>query len=151
MKRRTLDILTLLMLCFSLVITSSCSKAGGGAVMGAGLGGTAGALLYKKNPLLGAAAGAAAGMILGYGAGNSWDLSDLKKTQAVAEYGKSGVPMAWTNPNTNKSYRAIPEPAQLNSDGLISRNIDLVSPGGTITKATWLRDEVTSEWYLSER
>lgn len=149
MNRAIKLILTLLLFSSSLVITSACSKAGGGAVAGAGVGGAVGALT-SKNKVLGGAIGAGAGMVLGYAIGNELDKADARKVQEVAEHGKSNVPVQWTNPNTGRSYQATAAPAQLNADGLIQRDIDLVSPGGTIIKATWIRDD-QGEWYLAER
>jgi hypothetical protein len=148
MRRYTTVLITLLLLS-ALTLSTACSKAGGGALAGAGVGGAAGALTFK-NKALGAALGGGAGLIAGYMIGNEMDKADLRKLQQVAETGKSGVPLAWVNPDSNKSYRAIPGPATLNADGLTQRNIDLVSPGGNVIHATWTRDEY-GEWFLAER
>lgn len=131
------------------VFIAACSKASGGAVAGAGLGATAGALTFK-NKKLGALLGGGAGLIAGYFVGNEFDKYDARQVQNIAETSRSGVPMSWQNPTTGRAYQATAFPAQLNSDGLVQRNIDIIAPDGRITHATWVRDEF-GEWFLAER
>ena len=146
MNSRILSLLIVLCLAFS---STACSKAGGGALAGAGLGAAAGALTFK-NKKLGAMMGGGAGLILGYMVGNSMDMADARQVQNVAETSRSGVPMQWKNSSTGRSYQATAGPATLNADGLIQRNIDIVAPDGRVMRATWCRDEF-GEWFLAER
>lgn len=70
MKKSICVVLAALLLFTS---TSCQSSAGSGALIGAGAGGTAGALIDRRRPWRGALIGAAAGAIIGYAIGNEID------------------------------------------------------------------------------
>lgn len=147
---RTTSFLGISFLLLISVGTSSCSKAGGGALTGASLAGAAGALL-SKNKLLGGAMGAGAGLIIGYAIGNEMDKVDMARIKGAVDSGRSGVPVVWTNTNSGRSYQAIPHPASINAEGLVTRNVDLMTPDGQIMHATWVRDPFWGDWDLVER
>ncbi len=149
MNRFLIVLAVLLLLSFCLG-TVACSKAGGGALTGAGVGAAAGALL-SKNKVLGGAIGAGAGLIIGYAIGNEMDKADMAKVKDTVNSGRSGVPVSWANPDTGRTYQATPRPASLNAEGLVTRNVDLMTPDGQIMHATWVRDPVWGEWDLVER
>ncbi len=109
--------LTLLPACQT---TTAQKSAGLGTLAGA----TLGALTFK-NKVSGAAIGAGAGMLVGYIVGNEMDKYDQTQVSNVMETMPSGHTAAWTNPDTQTHYEAVPAPARRHDDGRIERDVTL--------------------------
>ena len=92
-----------------------------GALVGAGLGGVAGSFIGDGGgQLIAVAAGTLIGAIMGSEVGKSLDRADrLAMRQATfdaLEYGQSGSPTTWTNPDTGNSGEIVPQPAGRRAD-----------------------------------
>ena len=97
-----------------------------GAVVGAGLGGLAGSFIGDGGGrLVAVAVGTMVGAVMGAEVGKSLDRADrLAMAQATynsLEYGESGSPTTWTNPNSGNSGEIVPEAAVLRADGRYCR------------------------------
>jgi surface antigen len=91
-------------------------KEAGGGLIGAGLGGLAGSQIGRGSGNLAATgAGVLLGALLGSTAGKSLDRADRtyaeRTTHNALETGRSGQPVAWTNPDTGHSGTIIPQPS----------------------------------------
>jgi surface antigen len=111
-------------------------KEGGGALIGAGLGGLAGSQIGSGSGKLAATgAGVLLGALLGSQAGKSLDRADRlyaeRSTHSALETGRSGQPVAWSNPDSGHSGTIIPQPAYQNTTGQYCREYQqTVSVGG---------------------
>lgn len=97
-----------------------------GAVIGAGLGGIAGSFIGDGGgQLVAVGVGTLLGAIMGSEVGKSLDRADrLAMTQATyeaLEYGQSGNPTTWTNPDTGNSGEVVPQGAVRRADGRLCR------------------------------
>ena len=97
-----------------------------GAVIGAGLGGVAGSFIGDGGgQLVAVAAGTLIGAILGSEVGKSLDRADRlamqQATYDALEYGESGSPTTWTNPDTGNSGEIVPQPAVRQADNRYCR------------------------------
>jgi len=111
-------------------------KEGGGALIGAGLGGLAGSQIGSGSGKLAATgAGVLLGALLGSQAGKSLDRADRlyaeRSTHSALETGRSGQPVAWSNPDSGHSGTIIPQPAYQNTTGQYCREYQqTVNVGG---------------------
>ena len=93
-----------------------------GALVGAGLGGLAGSFIGDgRGQLVAVGVGTMLGAIMGSGVGKSLDRADrLAMTQAThtaLEYGESGNPTTWANPDSGNSGEIVPQGAVRRPDG----------------------------------
>ncbi len=90
---------------------SGCqSSAGTGALVGAGVGGAAGALIDRGNPWRGALIGAAVGSIVGYAIGNEID-KERERCARDAYQQRRVITREVTDVDTGDRYRVRAEPA----------------------------------------
>lgn len=97
-----------------------------GALVGAGLGGLAGSFIGDGGgQLVAVAAGTLIGAIMGSEVGKSLDRADRlamqQATYDALEYGESGNPTTWTNPDSGNSGEVVPQPAVRRADGSYCR------------------------------
>ena len=93
-----------------------------GALVGAGLGGLAGSFIGDGGgQLVAVGVGTMLGAILGSEVGKSLDRADrlamAQATHTALEYGESGNPTTWTNPDTGNSGEIVPQGAVRRVDG----------------------------------
>jgi surface antigen len=101
-------------------------KEAGGGLIGAGLGGLAGSQIGRGSGNLAATgAGVLLGALLGSTAGKSLDRADRvyaeRSTNTALESGRSGQPVAWSNPDSGHSGTIIPQPAYQSTGGQYCR------------------------------
>jgi surface antigen len=101
-------------------------KEAGGGLIGAGLGGLAGSQIgHGSGKLAATGAGVLLGALLGSTAGKSLDRADRmyaeRSTHGALETGRSGQPVAWTNPDSGHSGTIIPQPAYQSNTGQYCR------------------------------
>lgn len=89
------------------------NKQGTGTIVGAVAGGAAGAAIGgRDNRIPGMAIGAVAGGIIGNEIGRNLDQRDLELAAAAEyqalEYGHSGTPVPWDNPNSQHRGQIVP-------------------------------------------
>ncbi len=131
-----------------LMLGSGCAnKAQSGAGLGALAGATIGALTFK-NKASGAAIGAGVGLLMGYIVGNEWDKYDEQKVAQSLENTRSGETVAWKNPDTGKSYTAVPSPAYMNQNK-ICRDVTITADGGEKIMAKACRGD-DGVWRLNQ-
>ncbi|WP_432738454.1 glycine zipper domain-containing protein [Maridesulfovibrio sp. FT414] len=140
-------IIPLLIFCFLLAGSGCANKAQSGAGIGALAGATIGALTFK-NKASGAAIGAGIGALMGYIVGNEWDKYDEKQVSQTLEANQSGQTSSWTNPDTGKSYSAVPSPAYM-KQGQVCRDVTITEDGGEQILAKACRDE-DGVWRLQQ-
>jgi surface antigen len=92
------------------------NKTTGGGLIGAGLGGLAGSQLgHGSGKLATTGIGVLLGALVGSQVGQSLDKADLdyahRTTQSALETGRSGQPIAWTNPDSGNAGTIVPRPA----------------------------------------
>ena len=97
-----------------------------GALVGAGLGGLAGSFIGDGGgQLVAVAAGTLIGAIMGSEVGKSLDRADRlamqQATYDALEYGESGRPTTWTNPDNGNSGEVVPQGAVRRADGRLCR------------------------------
>ena len=97
-----------------------------GGLVGAGLGGLAGSFIGNGGgQLVAVGVGTLLGAILGSEVGKSLDRADRlamqQATYDALEYGESGSPMTWTNPDTGNSGEVVPQPAVRQADNRYCR------------------------------
>ena len=82
-------------------------------VQGAGMGAAGGAIVGQAigRNTGGTLIGAAVGGLLGYIIGNEMDKHDREQLNSAYEYGPSGQPSAWRNPDNGNAYSVTPQPA----------------------------------------
>ena len=109
---------------------AACENTGpketGGTLIGAGLGGLAGSQIgHGSGNLAATGAGVLLGALLGSSAGKSLDRADRmyaeRSTNTALEAGRSGQPVAWTNPDNGHSGTIIPQPAYQSNTGQYCR------------------------------
>ena len=111
-------------------------KEAGGGLIGAGLGGLAGSQIgHGSGKLAATCAGVLLGGLLGSSAGKSLDRADQmyaqRSTTTALETGRSGQPVACTNPDTGHSGTIVPQPAYQTSAGQYCREYQqTVTVGG---------------------
>lgn len=113
-----------LILALTLLPACKTTTAQNSAALGTLAGATIGALTFK-NKITGAAVGGGAGMLVGYIVGNEMDKYDEAQISNAMETTPSGYTTAWTNPDTQTRYEAIPEPARQYDDGRVERDVTL--------------------------
>ena len=89
-----------------------------GGLVGAGLGGLAGSFIGDGGgQLVAVAVGTMIGSIMGAEVGKSLDRADRlwmsQATHDALEYGQSGSPTTWTNPDSGNSGEIVPQAAVL--------------------------------------
>lgn len=120
----TKTLFTLIVLC---ILTSSCmNKQGGGALIGAGVGGLIGSRFGSgTSQLLATGVGAIAGGLIGGTIGASLDANDKRMAQQAStnalEHTPSGQSVAWNNPDTGHSGYVTAKPAFKKNDGRYCR------------------------------
>ena len=97
-----------------------------GALVGAGLGGLAGSLIGDGGGrLVAVGVGTMLGAILGSEVGKSLDRADrlamAQATYTALEYGESGTPVTWTNPDSGHSGDVVPQAAVRRAEGTVCR------------------------------
>lgn len=140
-------LIPLLVICFLFVSSGCANKAQSGAGIGALAGATIGALTFN-NKASGAAIGAGIGALMGYVVGNEWDKYDENKVAQTLESNHSGQTSNWTNPDTGKSYSAVPSPAYV-KQGQVCRDVTITEDGGEQIQAKACRDE-DGVWRLQQ-
>ena len=93
-----------------------------GGLVGAGLGGLAGSFIGDGGGrLVAVGVGTMIGAMMGSEVGKSLDKADRlamrQATYDALEYGDSGSPTTWTNPDTGNSGEVVPQPAVRRADG----------------------------------
>lgn len=136
-----------LIACFLFVASGCANKAQSGAGIGALAGATIGALTFK-NKASGAAIGAGIGALMGYVVGNEWDKYDEKQVSQTLENNPSGQASTWTNPDTGKSYSAVPAPAYMHQNK-VCRDVVITEDGGEKIMAKACRGE-DGVWRLKQ-
>jgi len=97
-----------------------------GGLVGAGLGGLAGSFIGDGGgQLVAVAVGTMVGAIMGSEVGKSLDKADRLAMQLATydalEYGESGSPTTWTNPDSGNSGEIVPQPAVMRADNRYCR------------------------------
>jgi len=116
-------------------------KEAGGGLIGAGLGGLAGSQIgHGSGKLAATGAGVLLGALLGSSAGKSLDRADRmyaeRSTHGALETGRSGQPVAWTNPDSGHSGTIVPQPAYQSNTGQYCREYQqTVQVGGQSQQA----------------
>ena len=116
-------------------------KEAGGTLIGAGLGGLAGSQIgHGSGNLAATGAGVLLGALLGSSAGKSLDRADRmyaeRSTHGALETGRSGQPVAWTNPDSGHSGTIVPQPAYQSNTGQYCREYQqTVTVGGKTENA----------------
>ena len=106
--------LSLLLLSVFLLTLTSCadsqlSKGTQGAGMGAAGGAIIGQAIGRNTEAT--LIGAAVGTMLGYIVGNEMDKFDKRELNQAYEFGPSGQPTTWKNPDSGNAYQVTPQPA----------------------------------------
>ena len=123
-------IMKALALTLAAVLVAGCGSDIGkkemGALVGAGLGGLAGSLIGDGGgQLIAVGVGTMLGAILGSEVGKSLDRADrlamAQATHTALEYGESGNPVTWANPDTGNSGNIVPQPAIRRADNRYCR------------------------------
>ena len=127
MKKEVCKALTLAL---AAVLVAGCgsgvAKEEIGALVGAGLGGLAGSFIGDGGGrLVAVGVGTMLGAIVGSEVGKSLDRADrlamAQATHTALEYGESGNPTTWTNPDTGNSGEIVPQGAVRRADGTYCR------------------------------
>lgn len=109
MKKVILCLLPLLILTLNSCANQTLSKGSQGAGIGAAGGAILGQAIGRNTEAT--LIGAAVGTMLGYIVGNEMDKFDKRELNQAYEFGPSGQPTAWTNPDSGNSYQVTPQPA----------------------------------------
>ena len=127
MKKQIMNTLAILL---SALMLAGCGADIGkeeiGALVGAGLGGLAGSFIGDGGGrLVAVGVGTMLGAIMGSEVGKSLDRADRLAMQQATfdalEYGESGSPTTWTNPDSGNSGEIVPQPAVRQADNRYCR------------------------------
>ena len=118
-----------LALTLAVALVAGCSQVAKeeiGGLVGAGLGGLAGSFIGDGGgQLVAVAVGTMLGAVMGSEVGKSLDKADRlamqQATHDALEYGESGSPTTWTNPDSGNSGEIVPQRATLQADGRYCR------------------------------
>lgn len=142
--RKALSVMLVLSM-LTVTVAGCANKAQEGAGAGA-MGGALIGALASKNKLLGAGIGAGIGLALGYIIGNEWDKNDERQLNHTLETAPSGQTSSWRNPDTGKTYYAVPQ-AGYQQDGKTYRDVTIRTDDGEPVKATAYR-QPDGSWRL---
>ena len=109
MRSLSLLLLSVLLLTLTSCADSQLSKGTQGAGMGAAGGAIIGQAIGRNTEAT--LIGAAVGTMLGYIVGNEMDKFDKRELNQAYEFGQSGQPTTWKNPDSGNSYQVTPQPA----------------------------------------
>ena len=117
------------MLIVSLMVSGCASQGMNGAGIGA-LGGAAAGALLTNNKLLGGAIGGGGGALLGLIIGNEIDKHNMRKAMEALESRPTGSVTQWSDPNSGKSFQAVPQQPRYDASGTVYRDMIITSSAG---------------------